>query len=256
MIEDIKTFIWFIKKPKFYFTMLSLIIRKLLPNKDTFIEKQKSYKWCKKNCITLEEMFRKYNLEKKYLKNNKIFTDQHTKKINNLISKSKSNFGGQAYINLLYIICEVTNVEHAIETGVAYGWSSAAILKSIVKRSGILISVDMPMIKQEDYHLIGVAVENKWKDNWSLIREPDKYGLFKALKKINYSYDLAHYDSDKSYYGRKWAYPILYKYLEKNGFLISDDIEDNMCFCEFVTKNKLKFSILRCQNKFVGVIRK
>ena len=256
MIEDIKTFIWFIKKPKFYFTMFSLIIRKFFPNKDNFIEKQKSYEWCKKNCITLEEMFSKYNLEKKYLKNNKIFSDQHTKKINNLILKSKSNFGGQAYINLLYIICEVTNVEKAIETGVAYGWSSAAILKSIVKRSGTLISVDMPMIKQKDYHLIGIAVENNLRNHWELIREPDKYGLLKAIKKINISYDLAHYDSDKSYYGRKWAYPILYKNLRKEGFLISDDIEDNMYFNEFVTSNKLNFSILRCENKYVGVIKK
>jgi len=256
MIEDIKTFFWFLKRPKFYFTMFSLILRKFLPSKDTLLEQKKSKSWCEKNSITLEEMFLKYNLENKYLKNYNIFSEQNLLEINKKISNSNSNFGGQAYIDLLYFICESINAKKAIETGVAYGWSSAAILKSLVKRSGILISVDMPMIKQEDYHLIGVAVEKNLRDNWNLIREPDKYGLLKAIKKIHHSYDLAHYDSDKSYYGRKWAYAILYKYLSKNGFLISDDIEDNMYFYEFVTNNKLEFSILRCENKFVGVIRK
>ena len=67
MIEDIKTFFWFLKRPKFYFTMFSLILRKFLPSKDTLLEQKKSKSWCEKNSITLEEMFLKYNLEYKYL---------------------------------------------------------------------------------------------------------------------------------------------------------------------------------------------
>ena len=256
MIEDIKTLLWFLKRPKFYFTMLSLIYRKFLVNRDNDLERNNAKFWCQKHCISIEEMFEKFSLDKRYLNEKEIFEPEYIKKINNIINHSNSNFGGQAFIDLLFLVCESIQVKSAIETGVAYGWSTASILKSLSKRSGILVSVDMPMVKQQDYHLIGVAVKKDYYKNWFLLREPDKFGLLKAIKKLNYSFQIAHYDSDKTYYGRKWAYPILYKYLEKNGFLISDDIEDNMCFCEFVTKNKLKFSILRCQNKFVGVIRK
>ena len=153
-------------------------------------------------------------------------------------------------------MCENLGAVKVLETGVAYGWSSAAILSSVSKRSGKLISVDMPMVRQTDYHLIGAAVHEDLKGNWELLREPDKHGLNKAIKKHNYSYDLAHYDSDKSYYGRKWSQPLIWKYLRKGGVFISDDIEDNSAFREFVVPNNLDFSVLKFEGKYVGVIRK
>ena len=114
----------------------------------------------------------------------------------------------------------------------------------------------MPMVRQTDYHLIGAAVHKDLKGNWELLREPDKHGLNKAIKKHNYSYDLAHYDSDKSYYGRKWSQPLIWKYLRKGGVFISDDIEDNSAFREFVVLSHLDFSVLKFEGKYVGVIRK
>ena len=114
----------------------------------------------------------------------------------------------------------------------------------------------MPMVRQTDYHLIGVAVNESLKSNWELLREPDRYGLNKAIKKHKYSYDLVHYDSDKSYYGRKWSQPLIWRYLRKGGIFISDDIEDNSAFREFVVSNHLDFSVLKFEGKYVGVVRK
>ena len=45
--------------------------------------------------------------------------------------------------------------------------------------------------------------------------------------------DLCHYDSDKYYGGRMWAYPKLWKLLREGGILISDDIENNLAFKDF-----------------------
>ena len=53
------------------------------------------------------------------------------------------------------------------------------------------------------------------------------------------SIDLCHYDSDKSWWGRAYAF-LLWKALKPGGLFISDDIQDNMFFAEFV---KLKSPI-------------
>ena len=158
-------------------------------------------------------------------------------------------------MDLIYSICEHFKFNYALESGVAYGWSSSAILQSISKRNGFLISVDMPMIKQNDYHLIGIAVEKKYYKNWKLIREPDINGIIKALK-IKNEIDFFHYDSDKSYYGRKWAYKRVFDKIKSKGVFISDDIQDNEYFKEFVENYNLNFYVIKFMNKYIGIIFK
>lgn len=50
--------------------------------------------------------------------------------------------GGGEGINLLYNISELIEAKTAVETGVAYGFSSLAFLLSVTKRGGQLYSVD------------------------------------------------------------------------------------------------------------------
>ena len=160
-------------------------------------------------------------------------------------------------IYLIHDICENIQARNCIETGVAYGWSSEAILSSISSREGNLISVDMPMIGQDDYHLIGFVVSEPNKANWTLLRMPDMNGLKKAIKLHgSNSIDFIHYDSDKSYYGRKWSQPIILEALSKNGIFVSDDINDNFAFKEFVEEYKLNYYVIEYGGKFVGIIRK
>jgi len=251
MFEDIKTLLWFIKRPKFYATMISLILRKFLPNKDSLENRQEN--WCQERTVSIEECYKRLGID--YF-DEPPFSDEYIKRVAEKIDASDSNFGGQGHVGLLFGLCERLEARKVLETGVAYGWSSQAILNSVSKRDGKLISVDMPMVKQSDYHLIGIAVSKKNYSSWNLIREPDKYGLKKAIKKHKYILDIAHYDSDKSYYGRKWSQKIIWKYIKKGGLFISDDIEDNSAFREFVEGNKLDFIVLKFEGKYVGVIQK
>ena len=254
MYEDLKTILWFLRKgPKFYATMVTLILRKFRPVRDNTEQHDIAIKWCEKYLVSYEECISKLGFKPI---NKEVFPMDYVKEVERKLKISKSSFGGQGHIVLIYAVCENLKAVKALETGVAYGWSSAAILQSINKRSGKLISVDMPMLKQADYHMIGVAVDENLMSNWELLREPDRYGLNKAIKKLNYSFDLAHYDSDKSYYGRKWSQPLIWKYLRKGGVFISDDIEDNLAFKEFVVSNNLDFYVLKFEGKYVGVIRK
>jgi predicted O-methyltransferase YrrM len=79
---------------------------------------------------------------------------------------------------------------------------------------------------------VGIAVPAHLRPRWTLIRRPDRDVLRSTLRRFG-PIDLAHYDSDKSRPGRKFAYPALWKALRPGGVLVSDDIADNPVFVEF-----------------------
>ena len=78
--------------------------------------------------------------------------------------------------------------------------------------------------------------------------------ILKKLSKNKSKYDLIHYDSDKSFDGRKKNYEIIWNMLNEHGWFVSDDISDNFAFEYFIKKfNVNKFYILKCDKKFVGI---
>ena len=255
MFDDVKTFFWYIRRPSLYPALLDLILRAFFLKKhDTNNARLEATEWCKNKAISKKELFNKIGL-----KGEVSFEDaagqNYLSQTKDKIRKSKANFGGGGDLDLLFSICYEKEIYNVIETGVAYGWSTSAILHAISPKDGNLISVDMPMPKQEDYHLVGVAIKKQHKKNWKIIRRPDKPGLLKAIKQINKPIDLIHYDSDKSYYGRKWAYSIIMNNLAQKGFFISDDIQDNLYFRDFVEGSSYSYWVTFVEGKYVGIIQ-
>jgi predicted O-methyltransferase YrrM len=242
-------------RPSLYPALADLFARKFfLPNRDNKNDKEKAKQWCIDNQTDIDNIYKKYHLNSFNFRESA--GEDYILSINEQILKSDSNFGGPGDLNLIYSICESLNATAVIETGVAYGWSSSAILESVCKRNGCLVSIDMPMPKQTSYDLIGIAVKDKHKKNWELIKRPDKYGLIEGLRKLNGVIEICHYDSDKNYFGRKWAYPKIYSALVEGGFLISDDIEDNLGFKDFVESINADYTVHCIDGKYVGIIRK
>ena len=170
------------------------------------------------------------------------------------------NWGGQGNISLNYNLTEAAKARNILETGVAYGWSSLSFLLSLQgRKNGQLISVDMPYFGVKDESEVGCAVPKSLCRDWTLIRLPDKDGLPKAFKKMP-SIDICHYDSDKSYEGKKWALPKIWARLKDEGFLIVDDISDNMAFFEFARSLSVSPIVIKTFDtkiqKFVGVLKK
>ena len=152
---------------------------------------------------------------------------------------------------------KLTGAKCIVETGVAYGWSSLAILNAIsINGKGKLFSVDMPYPKMGNEDFVGIVVPENLKSSWLLVREPDRCGLDKVISMTGGSIDLCHYDSDKSWWGRAYAFPLLWKALKPGGLFISDDIQDNMFFAEFVKLKSLPFAVTKSDGKFIGLIRK
>jgi predicted O-methyltransferase YrrM len=258
VIEKVKTLLWFLKRRNYWGHALALMIRKFFINKDSNKLRKAAGEWAKsQSVLSVSDALRKIGL----LDKNRNFDEE----INPLLisgavklaEKSKVQMGGPGDLELLYSASKLSGAKKLLETGVAYGWSSLALLASIKDDdSSRLISVDMPYPKMNNEEFVGCVVDSSLRDKWELIREPDRYGILKAIEKFGGTFDLCHYDSDKSYYGRKYAYDILWDALKDGGVFISDDIQDNMYFKEFVESKELQFSVIKSEDKYVGIIYK
>jgi predicted O-methyltransferase YrrM len=141
--------------------------------------------------------------------------------------------GGAANVELLHDLVRAVRPDRVLETGVAHGWSSLAILLALESLGhGELVSIDMPYPGMNNDAFVGIAVPPHLRSRWTLIRRPDRDVLESTVRRFG-PLDLAHYDSDKSRPGRAFAYPTLWKALRPGGVLASDDIADNSVFAEF-----------------------
>ena len=253
MIDKILILIWFILRPKFYLHFFSIIKRKFLFNHDTIVYRKKAEAWAAENAISYTEALKKLEIN-----GETIGLDINTINDGKRLEKNSSvKMGGSGHIHLIYDCVKLLRAEKVIETGVAYGWSSLAILKAFYDiGSGKLCSVDMPYPRRNNEKEVGIVVPQYLRENWVLIRKPDKPGITEALKKLNGKIDICHYDSDKSWWGRHYAYPILWKSLKSNGLFISDDIQDNLYFSKFVSDKLSSFAVIKFKKKYVGLIRK
>lgn len=253
MIGKIKTVIWFLLRPSHYKQMLTLVKMRLFKNKKEETRSE-AENWCQERMQTTQKaLYKITGKECGHIET--LFED-----VFNLAkleeSKSPVTMGGSGDTSLLYHLCEFIGANYVIETGVAYGWSSLSILLSLQNREGSkLISTDMPYAKMNNEDYVGCVVPEGLSSNWELLRVPDRKGLpiaFEQFTKI----DLCHYDSDKSYEGRVWAYPKLWNKLRKGGIFVSDDVSDNIAFKEFAEKLNIEPIIIEIRNQYVGVLTK
>ena len=104
MFEDLKTFLWFLRKgPKFYATMMALILRKFRPVRDNTEQQDIARKWCEKYLVSYEECISELGFKSI---NKEVFPMDHVKEVERKLKTSKSNFGGQGHIVLIYAVCE------------------------------------------------------------------------------------------------------------------------------------------------------
>ena len=178
------------------------------------------------------------------------------KNANKTLETINYDLGGGAAYPLLYFLTRYLRPDNVLETGVAAGFSSYAILSALKKNGkGTLYSSDFPYFRinnPEKY--IGIVVEKDLKKNWNLFVEGDDNNLpkiFKSVKKI----DLFSYDSDKRYSGRSKTLKKVSNFLSENHVIIMDDIQDNSFFHDFIKENNIShWKIFEFQNKYLGLI--
>lgn len=135
-----------------------------------------------------------------------------------------------------------------VETGVAYGVSSTAILKAMdLNGSGKLISVDLPNKKKEGYAYADgtqdpIFIPEDKDPGWIVpggLRKRWDLRLGKSsdvLPQIGEVIDVFFHDSEHSYQNMMFEFEWAYEHLVPNGIIGSDDFSWNQAFPDFVNK--------------------
>lgn len=169
-----------------------------------------------------------------------------------IVDKLPFTIGGGGDYRFLYWLVRLYEPRTVVETGVAAGWTSQAILSALHKNGrGELHSSDFPYFRvsnPEKY--IGCIVDSELKQRWHLHLDGDAKSLPKIIETVP-DIDIFHYDSDKSYSGRATAISLIRPFLRAGGLIVMDDIVDNSWFQDYVEDEKLPFTII---GKRVGVI--
>ncbi|AZA53027.1 O-methyltransferase [Chryseobacterium sp. G0201] len=253
ILRVLKTFLAYLKRPDLYPELGRKIVKNTVNRGNAFKGKDKTNLWAASKSISQQEVISQlFGFEMSSFK-----TD-FQEVLRNSEQREKDcpiKMGGAGALELIYFACEFTKAQHVIETGVAYGWSSLAALLSLEKRNGTLYSSDMPYLAQDGDQYVGCVVPENLKKNWKLFRFADKESLPKIFAE-SASFDVLHYDSDKSYNGRMWAYDEMYKRLRKGGVFISDDIGDNSAYQDFCEKNNIDTKVVEFEGKYVGIFIK
>jgi predicted O-methyltransferase YrrM len=161
--------------------------------------------------------------------------------------RTSIRLGGSADFRLLYFLTRLTRPEVVVETGVAAGWSSAAILAGLQKNGrGRLWSselvYDRPWLHDDYRPLVGMVVDPSLHDRWTLLHDGDRTNLPKILAEVG-EIDLFHYDSDKSVDGRRFAFSAVESHLRPDAVIVVDDINDNLHFRDLVRGTDQRYVI-------------
>jgi len=215
----------------------------------------------------INELFPSYNSSILKQKQNLLYLEKHIeqffKKLDKEIYPSKTKPYPPIYgIDktsgfFLYILCKILKPEKIIETGVAYGLTSAYILQALHEnKKGTLYSIDYVFRPWESKSMIGALIPDNLRDRWKLIYGSSSQKLKKLLISLG-SVDIFFHDSLHTFDNMTFEFNTAWPFIRKEGFLLSDDIASNAAFYEFYSKMNLKSHVLVQKNKeksFLGII--
>jgi predicted O-methyltransferase YrrM len=167
-------------------------------------------------------------------------------------------YSGDFDVMILYTLVRIQKPEVVIETGVASGRSSTAILAALNEnKKGRLYSIDLPQFytgkepehfttEEGNQELRGFVPEGKqpgWlipdelRGRWELILGDSNVELPKLLARLP-AVDMFYHDGDHSYGTMHFEFDEVWKRLPVGGLLLSDDIDWNNAWREFVATKK------------------
>jgi len=145
-----------------------------------------------------------------------------------------SHNGSSTLGELCYWACRYLRPQAVVETGVAYGVTSAYILQALEENGqGALYSIDLPPLGRDSLRYVGYFVPAELRARWKLRIGSAQKLLPETLRQAK-SIDVFVHDSLHTYSHMKWEFENAMGALRPGGILISDDIEGNRAFEEIL----------------------
>ncbi len=146
---------------------------------------------------------------------------------------------------LCYLACRLTSPEVVVETGVAYGVSSAFIMRAMQENGrGTLYSVDLPPLRRRYERFWGIAVPEELRGRWRLHRGTSASVLPRLLGDIP-TVDLFVHDSLHTHRNMRREFDTVWPHLRSGALLLADDIERNLAFDELRRKGPALWRVVR-----------
>lgn len=250
-----RTFIWYLKRPSFWAYMVEELARKL-KSKALVGTRDEATEWCMQNESPRNDIFEWLEIPSVSM-STKLLDEAAVR-----VSRVPVEMGTEGDLDMMYSIILGFRLSNCIESGVSYGWSSLTILSALADlksmdkvQSGYLTSVDMPYPNRNNEPYVGICVPENYRENWRLIRCPDRWGLRTALQGMDRQVDFYHYDSDKTFWGRLFAWDLVHGRMGPGSVFMMDDIHDNFGFKNIVQQISEEWRVYKHGQKYIGIIR-
>src|SRR5215210_7381155 len=149
------------------------------------------------------------------------------------------------FARLGYLLCRLISPSVVLETGVAYGVSSAFILRALEENGrGSLHSVDLPPLRTEYERFWGIAVPDDLRGRWRLHRGSSARVLPRLLEEAR-TVDLFVHDSLHTYRNMRREFDTVWPHLRNGALLLADDVERNRAFGELQQKNPALWRVVQ-----------
>lgn len=188
------------------------------------------------------------------------------KKVSERIIKTKNtgpfdsgHNGNFCLAKSIYVMCRLLSPSVVLETGVAYGVTSAFALQALaVNCKGTLISVDLPPLARDADRHVGAFIPHGLRDRWRLHRGPAKRILPNLLPSIR-NVDMFVHDSLHTYRHMSFEFETAWPYVRPGGAVVADNVDLNDAFQHFTAIAKPTFSaVVKEENTtdLFGIMRK
>lgn len=151
--------------------------------------------------------------------------------------------GGPGNLALLYWLVRLLKSETILETGVASGASSRAILEALhLNAAGHLYSSDLSGVIPREH--AGLCVDTEMTGRWTLLHEGDRQNIPQLVGSVA-SIDLVHYDSAKEAEEMHWVLEQLAPLLAPDAVIVLDDVDRHGFMEEFVRTTDRSWVVFR-----------
>jgi hypothetical protein len=145
-----------------------------------------------------------------------------------------NNDGDAGLVRAIWCLVRHLRPRTVVETGVAHGVTSRLILEALERNGqGRLWSIDRPPIEPELQREIGIAVGDRFKERWSLIRGTSRRNLPGLLARLG-EVDLFVHDSLHTEHNVRFELDRTWPLLRAGGAVVVDDIDANWGFRSFL----------------------